>query len=106
MKLDINKEILIVWTIYSFSILVFLIILFSMDDTLLLAKSPICLNIKLNDKPCIMCGMTRAFLEIKKYHWANSIAYNRMSISLFVLMIINTFFYIKFLTKKICKQLV
>lgn len=100
LKMNIRKEVLIVWSIYSTAILVFLVLLFSLEKDILQSLSPVCYKVKLYSEPCIMCGMTRAFLEIKSFHWANSLSYNKMSIFCFILMISNTLIYLNYLTKK------
>lgn len=106
MKFNIRNEVLLVWSVYSAAILVFLLLLFLLEKDLLLSTSPVCDNIKLNSEPCIMCGMTRAFLEIKSFNWAKSLIYNKMSILCFTLMISNSLIYLTYLTKKSCKKLV
>lgn len=91
---NISKEIRIVWNIFSVSIMLFLVYLFAFNSNFIINNVPTCSSILLYNKPCILCGMSRAFLKLKQFDLAGALAFNKGSIYLFAIFIINTIFYI------------
>jgi hypothetical protein len=98
--MNIFKEIRIVWKIFSLLILFFLIALFSINNNTLYSLSPKCTSVSLYNEQCILCGTTRAFIEIKKFNFNNAYLLNRSSIFLYFMLIFNTLFFINSLKKK------
>ena len=88
------KEVKIVWSIISILIILLLISLFFLNSSTLLYMSPKCTSILLYNKPCFLCGTTRAFLEIKNFNFSKANFYNTFSIPLFSLFLINSLLYI------------
>ena len=88
------KEVKIVWSIISILIILLLILLFFLNSSTLLYMSPKCTSILLYNKPCFLCGTTRAFLEIKNFNFSKANFYNTFSIPLFSLFLINSLLYI------------
>ncbi len=96
----IYNEIKIVWYIISILIILLLISLFFFNSSTLLYMSPKCTSILLYNKPCFLCGTTRAFLEIKNFNFIKANFYNTLSIPLFSLFLINSLLYILSFKKK------
>ena len=94
------KEVKIVWSIISILIILLLISLFFLNSSTLLYMSPKCTSILLYNKPCFLCGTTRAFVEIKNFNFSKANFYNTFSIPLFSLFIINSLLYILSFKKK------
>lgn len=97
---EFKNAIQIVWQISTvFSILI-LIVLFFVDENLILSKMPTCEFQKIG-KECFLCGSTHAFIELKKLNFINAYALNKLSPFMFVLLIINSLFFVKYLIKKL-----
>ena len=95
----IFKEVKIVWYILSSLIIVLLLALWFLNNNTFLYLSPKCTSILLYNKPCFLCGITRAFLEIKNLNFNKAYLFNVLSIPLFVLFLINSYLYILSLKK-------
>jgi hypothetical protein len=76
-----------------------LAVVFAADKSWLLAHIPIC-EYKTAGKECVLCGSTRAFFEIRNGNFQQAAAYNRASIFLFGLMIMNVIITITATAKK------
>ena len=90
----IVKEVKIVWYIISSLIILLLIVTFCFSNSTLLKISPRCTSILLYNKPCFLCGTTRAFIEIKLLNFKKAYLYNSLSIPIFFLLLINSYLYI------------
>ena len=77
------------------------IYLFILNNSFILSFSPQCYSIKFYNKPCFLCGTTRAFLEIKNFNFSKANFYNTFSIPLFSLFLINSLLYILSFKKKV-----
>jgi hypothetical protein len=95
----IYNEVKIVWYIISSLIILLLISLFFLNSNTLLYLSPKCTSILLYNKPCFLCGTTRAFVEIKNLNFSKAFFFNVLSIPLFLMFIINSLLYILSLKK-------
>lgn len=73
--------------------IVFLLLLFILDSSLLLASAPICPS-KLKGTECMLCGMTRAFLKIKEGQFLAAHQFNRGSLILFSWIVVNSIIFI------------
>ena len=96
----IYNEIKIVWYIISILIILLLLSFFFLNSSTLLYMSPKCTSILLYNKPCFLCGTTRAFLEIKNFNFSKANFYNPFSIPIFSLFLINSLLYILSFKKK------
>lgn len=97
--INIKLELVIVWKILSFLLLIFFIYLFVFNNDSILIFTPTCSSVLLYQKECIFCGMSRAFIEIKNLNFGNALNYNKGSIVLFLSLLLNTFLYILSLKK-------
>ena len=98
-KKEIRAAFKIVWIIYSaIALLVIAITVFSAGT--LHEISPVCLSKSLNGEECLMCGMTRAFVEISEGNIINAYILNKLSIFLFSVMSLNSILFILYTVKK------
>jgi len=93
------NEVKIVWYIISSLIILLLLALLFLNNYTFLYLSPKCTSILLYNKPCFLCGTTRAFIEIKNLNFNKAYFYNALSIPLFILFLINSYLYILSLKK-------
>jgi hypothetical protein len=82
-----------VWCIISILLIIFLLLLFITDSSYLLSAAPTCPS-KLKGMTCFLCGMTRAFLEIKEGQFLNAQKFNEGSVFLFSMILINSIIFI------------
>jgi len=83
------KELKIVWLIISCLLLVLFVVLYTFDGQLILSYTPTCYSIKYYNKPCILCGMSRAFIKIANFQFAEAYALNKYSVCLYFSFFIN-----------------
>jgi hypothetical protein len=95
-----QKEIEIVWRILSSMILLLFVYLLTFNSSFILSHLPKCYSIKLYNKPCIFCGMSRAFIMIKNFNFILAVNYNKWSLILFFSFFINSIFFISSFKKK------
>ena len=98
-KKEVRAAFKIVWIIYSALVLLVLVITVFSAGTLL-DISPVCLSKSLNGEECLMCGMTRAFVEISEGNIINAYILNKLSIFLFSVMSLNSILFILYTVKK------
>lgn len=98
-KKEVRAALKIVWIIYSALVLLVLVINVFSAGTLH-DISPVCLSKSLNGEECVMCGMTRAFVEISEGNIINAYILNKLSIFLFSVMSLNSILFILFTVKK------
>lgn len=96
----IQNEIKIVWAIITFFILVLFISLFYFKGTSILTYTPTCYSVKMYNKECSLCGMTRAFVKISELKFYEAYKLNNGSIALFSIMIFNCFLFVLFFILK------
>ena len=92
--MGIQKEIFIAWRILSSLVLLLFIYLFAFNNSFILSYSPKCYSILLYNKPCIFCGMSRAFIMIKNLDFNGAFYFNKLSLILFVTLFMNRLFFI------------
>lgn len=97
---ELKKAILIVWQISAIFSIVILLILFFVDEKIILSKVPIC-EYKAKGGECFLCGSTRAFIELRKLNFKSAFALNRLSPFVFGLLILNSLIFFKYLFKKL-----
>ncbi|CDS97306.1 hypothetical protein BN1088_1432397 [Sphingobacterium sp. PM2-P1-29] len=90
---EYRKALYISWTIISIFLILFLVLLYLLDNSLLLATAPVCPS-KLKGSTCFLCGMTRAFLSIKDGQFVVAQQFNGGSMILFSLIFINSIIFI------------
>jgi len=92
------------WLFYSLLIMAVLVIFFSMNDELLLNKTPICSDITENHTECIACGMTRGFAAITSGDFNRASTANGNSLFIFVLFAVNTMIFLVYGIKKLISK--
>lgn len=89
----IIKELKIVWGIGSL-LLLFLVFSFLFFDSItILENAPTCSSIKMLNKECIMCGMTRAFVKCSNLNFSEAYRLNNGSVYLYFITVMNILFY-------------
>ena len=101
LKYEQKQAILIVWTVIT--IISFLIIIFPLcaDRQTVLKNSPTCISKSRFNIECCLCGMTRAFIEISNGNISSAISFNKGSIPLFFIILLNSVLYIFYLIFRI-----
>ena len=92
--MTVNKELILSWKVISILIILFLAYLFVFNSNFIIRNVPTCSSILIYNKPCILCGMSRAFLKLKQFDIPGALYFNKGSIFLFSFFIINTIFFI------------
>lgn len=93
---ELKQAFRIVWYIISLIGLVILFAALFMKHDLVLSITPTCASIKYFNKECILCGMSRAFLEIRDLRFFEAYQLNRGSIFLFLFFCANSIIFITF----------
>lgn len=99
---DIISSILIAWGTISILIITVLVIPFFINIDFISQEIPICPS-KLNNESCLLCGMTRAFVEISNGNFSVAHTLNSLSIPLYSLCIINSSIFVFILIQKLYK---
>lgn len=95
---ELKNAIRIVWQISAVLSILILLILFFVDDHKILSELPVCEARKKGLK-CFLCGSTHAFIELKKLNFKSAFALNKLSSFMFVLLILNSLFFLKYIFK-------
>lgn len=95
---ELKNAIRIVWQISAILSIAILLVLFFVDEKIILSTVPIC-EYKANGEECFLCGSTHAFIELKKLNFSSAFALNKLSPFVFVLLIINSLVFLKYLFK-------
>ncbi len=103
-KKDLGAAFKIVWMIYSVLFLLLILITLLSPETLL-KVSPVCISKSLYGEECFMCGMTRAFTKISEGNFPEAAQLNKFSVFLFSAMILNSFFFLIFITGRFYSKL-
>ncbi|TKC03360.1 DUF2752 domain-containing protein [Pedobacter cryotolerans] len=97
--LDRNKELInavkICWIIISTFSIVIILIFTIVNPTLILNSTPTC-TARINGGSCILCGSTRAFIAISNFEFRNAYEFNKISLLLYILLIINSLLFLKY----------
>jgi hypothetical protein len=86
---DTIVAIILAWTIVSFITGIILIWVFVADRQTILKYSPVCISKKQFNIECSLCGMTRAFIELRNGEVKKAVDLNKGSIFLFSSFILN-----------------
>ena len=100
---NFRQESIVVWIIISIVTAAILILPLIITDQLILEISPTCSSIKKYNKDCIMCGMTRAFIQISHANFLSAQRLNKGSIVLYCSFLSNLILFCIFWTCKIFK---
>ncbi|GGG52993.1 DUF2752 domain-containing protein [Epilithonimonas arachidiradicis] len=92
---ELKSAIRIVWQISAIISILILLLLFLIDDDKLLSISPTCEYQKVG-KECLLCGSTRAFIEIKHFNLETAFHLNPFSIFIFGLLILNSILFLNY----------
>ncbi|TDX86348.1 DUF2752 domain-containing protein [Epilithonimonas xixisoli] len=96
---ELKNAIKIVWQISGVLSILILLILFFVDENLILSKMPTCEYQKIG-KECFLCGSTRAFIEIKNMNFEKAWSLNKFSFFIFGALFINAILCLKTIIKK------
>jgi hypothetical protein len=77
------------WIVVSALILLGLLSLLVLPEQTILHNLPVCVSIRILQKPCFCCGMSRAFLALKDGNLHRAVEFNHWSVPLFILLISN-----------------
>lgn len=100
-KIDLHTESIILWTILSIITTLILLLPFILDQQTILQNTPTCISKKQLNIQCIMCGMTRAFIEISNGKLISAQSLNNYSIFLYSIFLLNTILYLIFGRQKL-----
>ncbi len=99
-----SRAYFIVWTMITFILMLILLLPFAASKQTVLAISPTCVSIIKNHRECPMCGMTRSFIAISNGHFSRANQFNRGSIILYGIFLLDIIIYgiysIRFITNK------
>lgn len=90
---DLENAIRIIWMISAIMFLVVLTLIVFIPEHFILTKMPTCENINKGTE-CVLCGSSRAFIEIVHLNFSKAYHYNKASIFLFILLAINSLTYL------------
>jgi len=99
---ELTRAIIIIWKISAIISALILISVLVMDRDFLLSKVPTCPS-KLQNQECILCGSSRAFFEIKEFNFKAAYGLNKLSIFVFLGMLINTSIFLFYIIKNLKK---
>jgi hypothetical protein len=88
-KESIVLSIKISYLIVSFTVLFLLVLIFILPHNIILNISPVCEWKLKYGTECFFCGMTRAFISISVFKFAEAYRLNALSIPLFGIFLIN-----------------
>ncbi|KFC20205.1 DUF2752 domain-containing protein [Chryseobacterium sp. FH1] len=95
---ELKNAILIVWQVSAVVSILILLVLFFVDEQKILSQLPVC-EARKKGLECFLCGSTHAFIELKKLNFGSAFAFNKLSPFMFVLLILNSLFFLKYLFK-------
>lgn len=96
---ELKTAIQIILQISGVLSILILLVLFFVDENLILSKMPTCEYRKIG-KECFLCGSTRAFFEIKNMNFEKAWSLNKFSFFLFGALVINAILFLKTIIKK------
>lgn len=85
------------WVFYSTAIVMLILLLFILPGEVILNNTPLCESISRYNIECFACGMTRGFVHISQFEFHEASEINRGSIYVFVIFVLNTLLFIKYL---------
>jgi hypothetical protein len=86
---DVRRSLLIVWLVVGSVVAVVLTTPFVVQEESVLHLSPTCEWQARYDRPCVLCGMTRAFLAISRGRLDEARTANRASVPLWLGLLVN-----------------
>jgi hypothetical protein len=89
---DMRVAIVAVWLVVSSILLFILIVPFVLSEDAILTASGSLQAPHQGHERCILCGMTRSFIAISRGHPAQALFFNRHSIILYILFVLDEFF--------------
>lgn len=95
-SIELKRSIRIVWYIFSIVGLIVVFVSVFLKPDVVLNLAPTCASVKYQNQECILCGMTRAFIEVGDLKFAMAHHLNRGSIFLFLLFSANSLAFITF----------
>lgn len=87
------------WMIYSTAIAIMLLLLFILPGDMILNNTPLCESISKYNIECFACGMTRGFVHISEFEFAEARSSNGGSIYVFTVFLLNSVLFVKYLFK-------
>jgi hypothetical protein len=104
---DVKKSFVITWIIISVIIFSVLISPFILNEKTIYSISPRCEWKTKYNRECILCGSTRAFIEISNGRIYNAFAYNKLSLAIYSIFILNELsIIILFINKLLMKKFI
>ena len=91
---DLYLEGLIVWTVLTVITASTLLLPFLADPHFILQHAPVCASQQQFHVECVLCGMTRAFIEIAAGHFGRARQLNGGSLLLYAGFLINSALYL------------
>jgi len=86
---ELKSALFVVWVIISGVMLLVLVAPFCVPADSLAVLLPECASMRLHGKPCLLCGMTTAFIHIARAEFAEARAANRLGLPLYALFVAN-----------------
>ncbi|MCU7494873.1 MAG: DUF2752 domain-containing protein [Ignavibacteria bacterium] len=84
------------WAVVSFVVLFILLAPVILPESTLLSLTPVCESKRLGLGQCPLCGMTRAFIEISRGNLNVAGSFNRQSVALYILLVLNQLVFLLF----------
>lgn len=98
---EYQVEIIVIWGIISLITLAVILSTFTIDSKTILENTPVCISKSQLDKDCVLCGMTRAFIEISHGNFSNGHQFNKASIFVYCTFLTNSIVFLMYMYKKI-----
>lgn len=94
-----------VWIFYSALALMAVLLTALLPDTLVYKTTPQCYSVKQFGQECFMCGSTRGFVAMGNCNITKAWSFNRLSVLLYITIIINSIVAALYLSTKNKTQL-
>ena len=86
---DLKKALVISWIVITSIIFVLLISPFLFPEDVLLAISPSCVSKTILGQECLLCGMTKSFINISQGNFYRAYQLNNFGIYLYLIFCLN-----------------
>jgi hypothetical protein len=103
MAQEMKVAITSVWLIISAILMIMFITLYLLPESALLAASGAFQLPHHDQKQCLLCGMTRAFIAISRGNLADAVTFNNWSVTLYGMFLVNELSTAIFLASRIRK---